>query len=59
MKYMVTRTIETRGKSTIRELQTFAPTAEEAVAMFRAIEMAAAFDEVEGALQEIADEGEQ
>ena len=57
MNYMVMRTVETRGKSTIRELQTFAPSAQEAVAMFRAIELAAAHDEVEMSLHEIANEG--
>ncbi len=59
MNYVVTRTVETRGNRTVRELTTVAPNAEEAVAMFRALEMAAAFDEVESVLDELGSEGEQ
>jgi len=55
MSYVVTRSVETKGTRTSRELTTVAPTAEEAVAMFRALELAAARDEVTQLLDECAE----
>ena len=58
MSYVVTRIVKSNGPRTVRELTTVADTAEEAVAMFRALEMAAALDEVDSVLDELSNEGE-